>query len=396
MPVGAPTSDQSAGHHRPPLQLTLPLEVAPDPVRQRLRDAHTYPLVSPRTADLGRATDDIAYSWRVPAHLAWEYPSLELRAANSWPAVILDLDGQTAAERLQEAVEAGMPAPGWTVRRDRPGGGLHAVWGLLRPVHRGTDARQAPLTLFARVCEFYAEMVQADRGYAGVLTHNPAARSPVAELHGLVTAWGPPEPYELRDLAAIIPRRWRRALIPLTEPGRNCALFALGMRWAGSAANLDHPVAPLLHTRNVEEYAPTPAGALPVREVDGIARSVERYRRQWIARGKFYSAEEAREWGSRAGQRGGARRRARTSARDAYIVARVAAGATHAQVAAEEGLTRYAVGKIIAREAGHLQPAQRSWRDARARDLRAQGLSIRAIAARLGISRMTASRAVTP
>ena len=68
---------------RSPQPQQLALDFAPAQVRSHgLRDAHTYPQVARRQGA----------SFRVPASQAWGYPSLELRAGNSWPLMGFDCD----------------------------------------------------------------------------------------------------------------------------------------------------------------------------------------------------------------------------------------------------------------------------------------------------------------
>ena len=224
-------------------QIPLPLDQAPAKVRRHgLRDCHTWPLVS-----RGKRLDGPFRSFRVPAHCAWEFPSIELRAGNSWPALVLDCDGRDAPERLIVAVQDGrLPETNWIVTRIRSGG-LHAVWTLARPVHRGETARKSPLALFARVAERFAYVANADDGYVSVLTHNPMAR---AHGPGLRTTWGRREPYTLGQLAEIVPLGWRKPAVSRTGVGRNCDLFRAGMKWAGSPVNLGVDVLPALMAAN--------------------------------------------------------------------------------------------------------------------------------------------------
>ena len=74
------------------LELDLGLDFAPAIVRNHgLQDAHTRPLVARRKGA----------SFRVPASQAWGYPSLELRAGNSWPLMGFDCDvPETVIEAL--------------------------------------------------------------------------------------------------------------------------------------------------------------------------------------------------------------------------------------------------------------------------------------------------------
>ena len=315
----------------PPLQYELAIDHAPPKVRRHgYRDAHSRPLVS-----RGKRGGVFGSSFRVAPWDAWDFPSLELRAGNTWPALILDCDGLDASLRLADAYLSGQIAwPNWIVTR-RSSGGSHGVWCLGKPVHRGERAREAPLKLFARVSEFMAEAVGADAGYVGVLTHNPMSRGHRGGGAELRTTWGRREPYALGELAEVIPFGWRKPKVASTEVGRNCDLFRALMRWAGSGRNLGHDVLAAAHTAN-QDFA-NPLGRP---EVDGVARSVERYRRRWIVQGRFYTDEEREAWGRARGRASGAARRGRTMERDAAIARDRAAGATIRALAERYGIGR--------------------------------------------------------
>ena len=168
-------------------QLALAIDHVPPKVRRYgLRDAHSRPLVSH-----GKREGVFGSSFRVAPWDAWNFPSIELRAGNSWPVIILDCDGRDATLRLADAYISGRIAwPNWVVTRSSSGGS-HGVWCLGKPVHRGERARQSPLKALARVSEYMAELVGADSGYAGVLSHNPMSR---AHGPGLRTTWGGASP----------------------------------------------------------------------------------------------------------------------------------------------------------------------------------------------------------
>ena len=97
------------------------IDHVPVKVREHgLRDAHTWPLVSK-----GKRGGAYRGSFRVPAAEAWGFPEIELRAGNSWPCIILDLDGANALYRVVDAVEHGeVKTPNWTVTRKASGGVL--------------------------------------------------------------------------------------------------------------------------------------------------------------------------------------------------------------------------------------------------------------------------------
>ena len=209
----------------------LGIDYAPAKVRAHgLREAHSYPLVSQGK----RSSGEHSASFRVPAAEAWDFPEIELRAGNSWPSFVLDVDGRNSLNRIVEAVDkAEIRTPNWTVTR-KGSGGTHAVYNLARPVHRGKAARKGPLAALARVSEFYADKLIADSGYTGVLTHNPMSS---AHGPGFVTNWFHREPYSLPQLGEVIPMGWRRPQVSRTGVGRNCDLFLSLMAWAGCPEN---------------------------------------------------------------------------------------------------------------------------------------------------------------
>ena len=320
-------------------QRWLPIDVAPLKVREHgLRDAHSRPLVSP-----GKIDGCFAASFRVEPWAAWHFPSLELRSANTYPALILDLDGRGSYERAQEAVRlAKVGALNWVAENLRTGG-VHLVWTLAKPVHRGETALEAPLKCYARISEYYASVLSADAGYTGVLTHNPMED---AQLPGFRTHWLRREPHTLGGLAAVIPFRWRRPKPSRTAAGRNCDIFAHCMKWAGSPANLGSPV--LDEATVVNDGLKFPLG---LSEVAGIARSVERYRRRWIQQGKFYSMAERTSWGRERGIKSGEVRRKRTQERDRAIVQLALAGESNSVIARVIGVDRKMVRHVLRRDA---------------------------------------------
>ena len=94
-------------------ELPLGIHFAPAIVREHgLKDAHIQPLVARHKGE----------SFRVHARHAWKFPSLELRAGNSWPAVTLDCDTPSAVvDALQLNHYGGrgpaLPRPNMVVER---------------------------------------------------------------------------------------------------------------------------------------------------------------------------------------------------------------------------------------------------------------------------------------
>ena len=61
-------------------------------------------------------------------------------------------------------------------------------------------------------------------------------------------------------------------------------------------------------------------------EVAELAKSVERYRARWIAKGRFFTEDEREAWGRSLGLHGGVVRRAANAERDLRIIEGYRAG----------------------------------------------------------------------
>ena len=172
-----------------------------------LRDAHTKPLVARRTGDGVR-------SWRTSPGLAWQWPLVEwTRTGNSYAALGFDCDSRDAVHRAAASCVGAGDLPTPNVYASRTASGHVQVFYLLdRPVHRGDQARAKPLQLAARISEYYRATLGADTGYTGVLSSNPTHTDYAASYPRL-------EPYTLADLARVIPKGWRRPVLPTTGRG---------------------------------------------------------------------------------------------------------------------------------------------------------------------------------
>ena len=314
-------------------ELPLGIDYAPDIVRRHgLRDAHIQPLVARHKGE----------SFRVHARDAWGYPSLELRAGNSWPAVTLDCDMPTVIESLHSLrSKFPLPYPNMVVER-RSNSHCHASWFLSRPVHRGEAARAAPMRKLARINEYYRHVLGADVGYNGCLTHNPLDEA--HEPGEFRAHWGHKYGRSLDELAEPIPRGWRLPIKPTTDTGRNCSLFAVLMKWAGSPCNLKVEVIAMARATNDGLDVPLSDG-----EVTALAKSVERYRRSWIAKGRFYTEAEREAWGRSLGLQSAAARRKANADRDYRIREGHAAGWSQRHLAKLFKVSKTGVWKVLQR-----------------------------------------------
>ena len=237
---------------------------APEPVRDRLRDAHPRPLVGVRRRN-GRF-----WSGRVSPRLAWTFPYIQIENAGSnFAALVFDCDHPKALGNL-----ADLPLYSWLVRNNMSGH-AHVTWTLALPVHRYPSASRWPLDYLKSISEFLHTELDADPGYSHTLAANPAAPP-----EGRSTFWGSNRPYTLHDLAAVIPFNWEPPRASQTGIGRNVDLFRDLMAWAGRRVNARLSVLAAAQVRNQEFAYP-----LSVAEVAGIARHVERYRARWAVRG---------------------------------------------------------------------------------------------------------------
>lgn len=260
------------------VQLALPgIEYAPAKVRRYgLQEAHTYPLVS--------SGKDAAGVWhsscRVPAARAWGFPELEYgRTGTSIPALLFDMDDDPT-DWLVDVLGPDMPRPNWIVWRTA-NMHAHVCYTLARPVLTGEQARQTPQAWLARVGEYMAAKLKADAAYSAALAHNPMSRASRGRYR---TDWLRQEPYSLAELAAFVPKGWRRPIAqPRTVYGRNDALFREGMRWSGKPRNWGKWATLETHLWAMNVGFIEPLGA---RELGGIVKSIIRYQRRNLESGK--------------------------------------------------------------------------------------------------------------
>lgn len=125
----------------------------------------------------------------------------------------------------------GLPPPSW-VTINRENAHAHLVWGLSVPVLvESPDARRAPIRYLAGVETAFRAHLQADSGYGGLITKNPA--HPMWK-----TLRGPHSSYELGELADWVDlKHLPRQGVKFDEIGlgRNCTLFGWLRQWSYEA-----------------------------------------------------------------------------------------------------------------------------------------------------------------
>ena len=191
-----------------------------------------------------------------------------------------------------------------------------------------------------------AYATHADGSFSEVLTHNPMRRGQQQSERTWRTYWGPAGGRQLKAMVGHIPKGWRMPALPRTASGRNYALFSAVMRWAGSEENLGWPA--LAELERLNALLPYP---LDHAELRWIGKSVERYRAQWQAQGRFYTQAEIFAYQSARGQQSGKARRKNTQERDREIVALYRHGGyTQRQLATMFAISPMAVNHVIRRD----------------------------------------------
>lgn len=253
--------------------------------------------------------------------------------------MLFDIDRPDAATAWETAK---LLPPTWSAINKENWHG-HSAWGVSAPVLvDGLGARDAPLRYLCAIEALMRERLQADEGFAGLITKNPA--------HPLwQTLRGPRLSYSLTELAEVLPgiEKYRhRKRAECVGLGRNVTLFdtlrkdcysAIRQYWGGGLqgwnAWLSHCNARGL-TMNAELFG---ANYLQGKEVWHIARSVAKW--TW----RTFTPQAFSDWQAKAGAKGGvASGKARVAAsEDKRASARLmrSSGMTQAAIAAELGVT---------------------------------------------------------
>ena len=336
----------SIPRHPPPpepiqLSLALAIDDVPDVVRAHgLVETHSFPYASH-----GKPYWNLC---RVPTGIAWErYAELELHSATARTAFVLDCDTHPQ-HYLDIAFGPTVRVPNWIA--SAPSGHAHVVYCLAIPVLRTDQAKLKPVVMLGRIVEFYTHAFGADAAYAALLTHNPTH-----DRYADSTSWLRDEPWQLDELAEVIPSGWRIPPRPPTAEGRNCALFRAAMRHFGEPKRWDESLD--LGTvlgwieRTFDDWYPDDRDGWHRNECLWIAKSVTRYCRENLASGKTQRGlTRSQSWkGKRGGVKSGVARRKRTAGRDAGIIRAVLGGQSMRSVAQEYGVRLFTVQHIVGR-----------------------------------------------
>jgi hypothetical protein len=163
-------------------------------------------------------SDDLSEGLRIRSlSAALSKPYIQVNPPHLRVWSIFDVDREGGALAWEDAR---LPPPAWAAI-NRQNGHAHLVWGLVAPVLVDSpDMRQAPMRYLCAVEAAFRAKLEADPGYSGLITKNPA--------HPLWRVLrGPRIGYELGELAEWVdlPKHLPRRKPEQIGLGRNVTLF---------------------------------------------------------------------------------------------------------------------------------------------------------------------------
>ena len=319
------------------------------------------------------ATDTLSSGIRLlPAPVAVQKRHIQANPPTSACWLLFDVDRADAALRWEDV---GLPAPTW-VARNPANGHAHLAYGLAVPVATSDAARAGPLRLAAAIQAAFTAQLGADVHYTGLITKNPLHPSWDVAWH----CRGEHDLYALHDLAEFVTLGRKTAPESTGALGRNCALFDALRLWAYKAVRAyfkpgglaDWQAAVHAHAR-VHNRFTVP---LPESEVRAIARSVAK----WVWQ-RFTPAEFRAKQGKRGRRKGEAVRVAMLP-----VVHQLRAeGLSLRAVAAEVGVSYQTVSDWLKRDTTR-QPETPAERRLHAQRLHREGATVEQVAMVLGVS----------
>jgi len=319
------------------------------------------------------ATDTLSSGIRLlPAPVAVQKRHIQANPPTSACWLLFDVDRADAALRWEDV---GLPAPTW-VARNPANGHAHLAYGLAVPVATSDAARAGPLRLAAAIQAAFTAQLGADVHYTGLITKNPLHPSWDVAWH----CRGEHDLYALHDLAEFVTLGRKTAPESTGALGRNCALFDALRLWAYKAVRAyfkpgglaDWQAAVHAHARAQNRFTVP----LPEAEVRAIARSVAK----WVWQ-RFTPAEFRAKQGKRGRRKGESVRVALLP-----VVHQLRAeGMSLRVVAAEVGVSYQTVLNWLNRDATQ-QPETPAERRLHALRLRREGATTEQVAMVLGVS----------
>lgn len=294
-------------------------------------------------------------SKRRPLHEALEWPRIQFNTPAYLHLLVIDYDAPAGIEVREIWKQAGLPRPTYIVcNHDNPKG--HLVYALKTPVPT-LDVRHAKALEYAHaVWVAYTTAVNGDLGFIGVL-----AKNPVHSLQAWDTEWLNPVPYTLAELHSFVElpknaRAARRAArmpqsCELSDTRRNSSLFAVVAKWAYRAireywgGNLETWLAAV--RAQCDQLNQSFKEPLPVSELKSISNSIARYTWRKTTPEGFAAAQARR--GAKGGTKSGVTRLAKAQVRAEEAQALKAEGLTQKEIAARLGISQGSVSLLLRR-----------------------------------------------
>ena len=228
-------------------------------------------------------TDDLTNGLNIAkAEIARKAKYIQHNGSTHMLWLAFDIDRQGASIDWSDR---GAPAPNITVKNPE-NGHAHALYGLATAVRTAPDGRIAPLRYAAAVENALCELLEADRGYSGLIVKNPLNK------HWQVAEWHT-EPYELGELADYLDLKTpaqKKKVVADYGLGRNCTLFEELRNWSYRAIRQGWPAykqwldACLTRAQGINLNFSKP---LPFSEVKATAVNVAKWTHKRITQGDF-------------------------------------------------------------------------------------------------------------
>ena len=281
-------------------------------------------------------TDDLATGLHIAkAEIAKKAKYIQHNGPTHMLWLAFDIDRPGAA---MDWSDRGAPAPNLTVM-NRSNAHAHALYALQTPVRTAPDGRKAPLLYAAAVENALCELLDADRGYSGLIVKNPLHH------HWQVTQWHH-ETYELGELADYLDLKTpaqRKKVVADYGLGRNCTLFEELRNWSYRAIRQGWPAyrqwldACVTRAQMINLNFSNP---LPFSEVKATATSVAKWTHKRITESDFeyfVAKTHTSEIQARRGRLGG---QAKGKTRREQGIELIAQGRTVEEVMAITGASR--------------------------------------------------------
>lgn len=158
-------------------------------------------------------TDDFKFGIKIRnKKSAINFKNIQHNSPSRISAIVFDLDFEDSAHKWEDS---NLPQPTWIAINPK-NAHAHVGYMLKTPVYNGKNASQKALNYLKSINNTYAQKLDSDVNYGGLLTKNPIHSSWNSIISGKL--------YELGDLAEyvdlkIIPKKQENIL------GRNCELF---------------------------------------------------------------------------------------------------------------------------------------------------------------------------